>query len=140
MKEKPSFRTRTFSIPRAIIGRFAKRNGVSVPTAKRLGGELVKFLTLCATSEQSLVPSPIIDEMWHHFILHTRDYEKWCTSHLGKFIHHVPSDTPDSSAYQMTRNFLKDRFGESTNKYWPEPKDGAVADCSCSDCRTASVL
>lgn len=33
----------------------------------------------------------IIDEMWHCFILHTLDYEKFCHEYFKKFIHHQPA-------------------------------------------------
>ena len=36
-------------------------------------------------------PSEIIDEAWHAFILHTRDYITYCFAHFGHLIHHVPN-------------------------------------------------
>lgn len=31
-----------------------------------------------------------LDLFWHHFILHTRLYQKFCESELGGFLHHEP--------------------------------------------------
>lgn len=31
-----------------------------------------------------------LDEMWHTFILHTRDYEQFCMRYFGRMIHHAP--------------------------------------------------
>jgi hypothetical protein len=33
-------------------------------------------------------PLWIIDEMWHTFILFTQDYQNFCLTYLGRFIHH----------------------------------------------------
>jgi hypothetical protein len=32
----------------------------------------------------------VIDEMWHAFVLFTRDYAAFCDKHFGRFIHHAP--------------------------------------------------
>lgn len=141
MKRKQERMSQSVFISPEILQRFSKRNNVSILDAEKIGGELVKFLTLCAASEQSLAPSPAIDEMWHHFILHTRDYGDWCTSHFGRFIHHVPSDSPDCFAYRRTRDLLTDQFGKLPARYWPavDSIETAYSDCSCADCRTVSV-
>lgn len=36
-----------------------------------------------------------LDEMWHHFILQTRDYHQFCHEEFGEYFHHeasLPSD------------------------------------------------
>lgn len=35
-----------------------------------------------------------LDNIWHHFILHTRLYEKFCMEQFGEFLHHEP-ESPD---------------------------------------------
>jgi hypothetical protein len=128
-------------IPLEIIQRFAKREGISVLNANRLGDELVRFLTLCATSTETLAPSPLVDDMWHHFILHTRDYGEWCALHLGKFIHHVPSDgfTLNSGSYERTRILLTGCFGSLSNRYWPRGKARSSCEGCSPDCRSVVV-
>jgi hypothetical protein len=37
------------------------------------------------------MPSQIVDELWHAFILHTRAYERFCASAFGRFLHHTPA-------------------------------------------------
>lgn len=37
------------------------------------------------------MPSKIVDEAWHEFILFTKDYAEFCKKALGKFLHHTPS-------------------------------------------------
>jgi hypothetical protein len=36
------------------------------------------------------MPSVIVDDYWHEFVLHTRDYSEFCDTGLGRFMHHVP--------------------------------------------------
>lgn len=38
------------------------------------------------------MPSKVVDDLWHAFILNTRDYERFCEKAFGKFFHHVPPE------------------------------------------------
>ncbi|MBY0464273.1 MAG: hypothetical protein K2W33_04965, partial [Burkholderiales bacterium] len=38
------------------------------------------------------MPSKVVDEAWHAFILHTRAYESWCATAFGKLLHHTPAE------------------------------------------------
>lgn len=37
------------------------------------------------------MPSQAADELWHEFILHTRNYEQFCRKAFGRFLHHTPA-------------------------------------------------
>lgn len=37
------------------------------------------------------MPSQAVDEVWHDFILNTRDYAKFCRGAFGRFMHHTPA-------------------------------------------------
>ena len=37
------------------------------------------------------MPSRIVDELWHAFILHTRAYDAFCRRAFGRFLHHTPA-------------------------------------------------
>ncbi len=37
------------------------------------------------------MPSQVVDELWHEFILHTRAYDAWCRGAFGRFMHHTPA-------------------------------------------------
>jgi len=74
----------------------------------------------CDEPDSHLVPSPEIDEMWHHHILDTRSYQRDCQGIFGSFQHHFPyfgtRGPEDEMALQ--REFVKTRelyaaeFGE----------------------------
>jgi hypothetical protein len=86
----------------AVLGTFKKNFHVTQEEASDIFGETKKWLYLCRLAYQnpSSDPAPtrmvitkelsIIDEMWHAFILNTREYHDFCTHFLGAFIHHVP--------------------------------------------------
>lgn len=67
----------------------------------------------------------LIDEMWHEFILMTRDYEAFCHHHFGKFIHHEinPNRQVENREhiYQEIEHYLSyiyDHLGEHVLKRW----------------------
>jgi hypothetical protein len=37
------------------------------------------------------MPSKVVDDLWHAFILHTRSYHAFCREAFGRFLHHTPS-------------------------------------------------
>jgi hypothetical protein len=37
------------------------------------------------------MPSQVVDELWHAFILHTRSYEAFTRQAFGTFLHHTPA-------------------------------------------------
>jgi hypothetical protein len=65
-----------------------------MPTQKRqlLIKEMLKFLFLRSTYNKGFVPlTGEADEVWHEFILYTKEYEKFCQALPGGFfIHHTP--------------------------------------------------
>jgi len=38
------------------------------------------------------MPSQVVDDAWHEFILFTRSYERFCQQAYGKFLHHTPAE------------------------------------------------
>jgi hypothetical protein len=82
-----------------IISRFARLHGVSRERAEVLFVETLKWLWLARRAREapslglmlSIYPEIRgIDEMWHVFLLFTRDYAALCDEHLGGFVHHDP--------------------------------------------------
>ena len=39
------------------------------------------------------MPSQIVDDAWHEFILFTREYEVFCEKAYGYFLHHTPAES-----------------------------------------------
>lgn len=77
-------------VPDNVVKYFAFRNSVPLTEARSLFSQLDEFLAAAASSRQ--VPSLELDEAWHAFILHSKDYADYCLKRFGRFIHHVPND------------------------------------------------
>jgi len=54
------------------------------------------------------MPSVLVDDMWHEFLLHTRDYAAFCDAAFGQFLHHEPESTmtPDQAAANRSDRLL----------------------------------
>lgn len=77
----------------AVIERYQQNYNVSLEDAKKHERELKRYLIMCAESDTHYwMFSPEIDNLWHTFILFTKEYEFYCKEILGKFIHHNPRD------------------------------------------------
>ena len=37
------------------------------------------------------MPSQVADDLWHEFILYTREYDAFCRRAFGTFLHHTPA-------------------------------------------------
>ena len=55
---------------------------------------LRQFFLACMRSRRQFVamPSQVVDDLWHEFILHTQAYRQWCNDALGFFLHHTPAE------------------------------------------------
>lgn len=78
------------------------------------------FLKLCAWyPEESIVPSKMIDEVWHTHILDTAKYAADSDTAFGHFVHHFPyfglrgtdDETTWQAAYGRTRELFRRHFG-----------------------------
>lgn len=67
-----------------------------------------------------------IDQMWHVFLLYTRDYADFCQRHFGEFLHHQPDLVPifEKEGFKFETNLEKflnynfDLFGENVIRRW----------------------
>lgn len=100
-----------------IIEAFMSRYKVDYCEAEDIFNETKKWLWLAAkSSEQSEFNLfidkhlMIIDEMWHNFILHTKQYYKYCFGNFNRIIHHVP--TPSKSKQLVNKDRLTNHEAE----------------------------
>lgn len=85
----PSNVTSTSSMPEVVIRRFAFKHELQLHQAQSIFAELESFLDEAAN--KASIPSILVDNAWHEFILHTREYMSYCNSRYGRFIHHIPT-------------------------------------------------
>ncbi len=48
-------------------------------------------LALAAAPRTVAMPSQAVDELWHQFILYTRNYQQFCQRAFGHYLHHTPA-------------------------------------------------
>lgn len=48
-------------------------------------------LSLAAKRQAVAMPSQVVDELWHNFILYTRNYQQFCKRAFGHYLHHTPA-------------------------------------------------
>lgn len=94
-----------------IPARFIKHYGVSQEEAQLLFDDVKRWLWLAnkvnaegvnntVTVDQSII---VIDEMWHNFVLFTREYVGFCQKYFGRYMHHAPF--AESEKKQMEEKF-----------------------------------
>ena len=89
-----------------------KMRAVSIAMAEL---ELKRFFSLALLGHDPLAMiSPVIDEMWHQFVLFTREYRTMCVDVLGFFLDHTPDTvfTPvPATAGQVFIDAYEYRYG-----------------------------
>jgi hypothetical protein len=87
--------------------------------------EYRRFLALIYVyPNKSLVPSPLVDEIWHNHILDTQNYHKDCELIFGRFLHHCPqfgiqddmTEEDMEKLYSETLNLYEQHFGPYPKK------------------------
>ena len=83
--------------------------------------ELIRFLHLVQLTTERLTPSHKVDMAWHEFILFTKAYADFCTTHFGRFIHHYPSENESDNkiGFKKLHYHYEKHFGIKPNpKFW----------------------
>lgn len=80
--------------PPGLLERFAEKHPALTPADReRVVRGLRQFFVVHLRSDCDYVsmPSRVVDDLWHEFILYTREYRDFCRRAFGKFLHHLPS-------------------------------------------------
>ncbi len=106
-----------------LVKRLQEKLSLTPEAAQSLFDDTKRFLYLCGVSpRRRLVPSPAIDDGWHHFLMFTEDYQSFCQTYFGRFIHHRPrrfDDPPsDGSDLRFTLNLALETYGDSLSSNW----------------------
>jgi len=85
---------RSFVFPRGLMDKLlavrprltARDQGLVVQALRQF------FLVYLQSGYQRVaMPSQVVDDLWHEFILFTRDYHAFCEKAFGNFLHHTPA-------------------------------------------------
>lgn len=85
---------RNYAFPRGLFDKLhAKRPSLETKDMQLVARALRQFFLAHLKSGRQYVsmPSQIADDLWHEFILYTRNYDAFCRRAFGKFMHHTPA-------------------------------------------------
>lgn len=85
---------RSFELPIGLFDRLRKRRpGLTQKDCQLVAHALRQFFLAYAMSGRKFVsmPSQVVDDLWHEFILYTRHYKDFCRKAFGGFLHHTPA-------------------------------------------------
>jgi hypothetical protein len=124
----------------SILQRYSKDYPNNKLSAEEALSELLKYFWLCQKHSGDKKISSAdnldficaihpemreIDEMWHTFLLFTKEYQQFGEKYFGCFLHHIPNtedDKPklDDFEIKLERylSYVYDNLGEATLKKW----------------------
>jgi hypothetical protein len=85
----------TYPFQRFLDKRLAVKRPELTPAQREMVFDGLKaYFHLCNTAGRKMVamPSQVVDDAWHEFILFTRQYKTFCQQALGRFLHHTPAE------------------------------------------------
>lgn len=85
---------RKLALPDEIFYKLREKHPqLSQPDCVLVADGLRQFFIAHLKSRKSnlAMPSQVVDDLWHEFILHTNAYQKFCRRAFGSFLHHVPT-------------------------------------------------
>ncbi len=85
---------RDYPLPRGLMEKLAEKHpGLSASQRQLVVQGLRQFFLayLQGRSQVVSMPSQVVDDLWHEFILYTREYRGFCQRAFGRFLHHSPA-------------------------------------------------
>lgn len=64
------------------------------------------------------MPSRIVDDAWHEFILMSREYSRFCDQAFGAYLHHTPAEASDEPAEKGVLRTLHQLKGGRRGMAW----------------------
>ena len=85
----------SYNFPEPIINKFKeKHSSLSDEDIALVIKGLKNYFYISSHSNGVLImPSIVIDDLWHEFLLYSREYRSCCDNAFGDFFHHSPNDT-----------------------------------------------
>lgn len=85
---------RDFQLPKGLYERLKKRRPeLELKDCALVARGLRQFFLAHLHSGRKFVsmPSQVVDDLWHEFILYTKAYDAFCRQAFGGFLHHTPA-------------------------------------------------
>ncbi len=122
--------------------RLVRKSGIDAERAQEAIAEFKRYMSLIGLGYRGLgMASPAVDEVWHAFILFTKEYAAFCQAAFGEFIHHIPRTSRSPQPEGGTERFLRayrEVYGELP-EIWGvgvavEKNDDSPSGCGTEDC------
>ena len=85
---------RTYTLPKGLFERLQKHHpDLTQKDCQLVSQALRQFFLAYLRSGCKFVamPSQAADDLWHEFILYTKNYDQFCQQAFGRFMHHTPA-------------------------------------------------
>jgi hypothetical protein len=110
-----------------LIERLVKERIVaSAREGEELFTELVRYLVLgrMYPDKYWYMVSRVVDEVWHQFVLFTKQYRAFCQRYFGQYLDHLPGMSPDAPDLTVVASFedfsayYAQHFGAPPSDVW----------------------
>lgn len=84
----------TYALPVGLLEKLRERHPtLSLENYQLVAQGLRQFFLAHLNSGMEFVsmPSQVVDDLWHEFILYTKNYQQFCRRGFGRFLHHSPA-------------------------------------------------
>lgn len=126
----------------AVVRRFQKDHPAHAEQAEKIFTDLLRFFWSSKKHYLERQQNPndeslnfvfimddemrMIDQMWHVFLLYTKDYMDFCHKYFDEYMHHLPDVVPtfEKGSFDFETNLVKfleyvyDQLGEDVVKRW----------------------
>jgi len=84
-----------FNFPEYIVKRFQNENNVKDEDLPIIIEAFKSYLMIFTGRKKNFCPMPstIVDELWHTFLLFSKEYTFFCKKAFGFYLHHTPNES-----------------------------------------------
>lgn len=85
---------RTYMFPPGLLDKLlAVRPDLNIKDRQLVARALRQFFLVYHKSgyQHIAMPSQVVDDLWHEFILYTKNYQSFCQQAFGRYLHHTPT-------------------------------------------------
>ena len=108
-----------------VLARYERDYPQNRMTAEEALLQLIKFFWLCQQHSKDKLKDhnealefncmmheemSELDDMWHTFLLFTKEYQEFCYTHFGDFIHHAPLTEENKLSINQNYDIELERF------------------------------
>lgn len=116
----------SYEFHNSIVNSFSQKHPeLSDIKVDRVFDGLKEFFTASyrAGDGELAMPSVIVGEAWHEFIIHTKIYNEFCSHAFGRYLHHTPTTALSSSSLDANRQAIRNTWCHLNSGSYTSRKD-----------------